>query len=272
MSRNSEDGVAIRASGVEQTFGDVNVLSDVDLTVDRGEIAAVVGPNGSGKSTLLRMLAGLDGPVTGDVEVPTDGGVRNVGFLPQQPAFRQGFTAHDTLAFYASLLPEVGSDAVTDTLDRVGLAGVSDRAVGSLSGGMIRLLGLGRAVLGDPAVLILDEPGSGLDPAMVERLFGVVRTLSTGGTGVVVASHELAAVQTHADTVSVLDGGGFVASGSPDALLAETGTGSLSEAFLGVVRGEAGESTVRSGADTDADGDGRRSTRDSQTTGVDGDE
>jgi len=121
-------------------------------------------------------------------------------------------------------------------------------------------------------VLILDEPGSGLDPAMVERLFGVVRTLSTGGTGVVVASHELAAVQTHADTVSVLDGGGFVASGSPDALLAETGTGSLSEAFLGVVRGEAGESTVRSGADTDADGDGRRSTRDSQTTGVDGDE
>ncbi|MFB6090123.1 MAG: ABC transporter ATP-binding protein [Halobellus sp.] len=243
------DATALRASGVEQAFGEVEVLSGVDLTVDRGEVAAVVGPNGSGKSTLLRILAGLDGADDGDVEVPTGaGGARRVGFLPQRPAFREGFTARDTLAFYASLLPGVGSDDVAATLDRVGLADVGDRAVGSLSGGMTRLLGLGQAVLGDPAVLILDEPGSGLDPAMVERLFGVVGDLAAEGTGVVVASHELPAVAAHADTVSVLDDGGFVASGAPATLLEETDAGSLSEAFLRLVRAEAGESTVRAGA------------------------
>ncbi|MFA1611309.1 ABC transporter ATP-binding protein [Halobellus rubicundus] len=245
----SGDAVALRADGIEQAFGDVEVLSGVDLTVERGEVAAVVGPNGSGKSTLLRVLAGLDGAAGGDVAVPSGaGGARRVGFLPQQPAFREGFTARDTLEFYASLLPGVGSNAVAATLGRVGLADVGDRAVGSLSGGMTRLLGLGQAVLGDPAVLLLDEPGSGLDPAMVERLFAVVGDLAAEGTGVVVASHELPAVEAHADTVYVLDDGGFVASGAPATLLDETDTASLSEAFLRLVRAEAGESTVRAGA------------------------
>jgi ABC-type multidrug transport system ATPase subunit len=241
---------ALRATAIEQSFGDVDVLSEVSLTVERGEVVAIVGPNGSGKSTLLHVLAGISRPTGGSVTVPRRaGGARSVGYLPQQPAFREGFSARDTLEFYADLLDDVDEADVAATLDRVGLSEVADRAVGSLSGGMTRLLGLGQAVLGDPAVLVLDEPGSGLDPAMVERLFEVVGNLAGEGTAVVVASHELPAVESHAETVYLLDEGGFVADGSPAALLEETDSASLSEAFLRIVSARAGESTVRAGAD-----------------------
>ena len=239
---------ALRAQAIDQSFGDVDVLSGVSLSVARGEVAAVVGPNGSGKSTLLHILAGIAAPDGGSVAVPREAaGARSVGYLPQRPAFRDGFSARDTLGFYAQLLDGVDDDDVTATLDRVGLGDVADRSVGSLSGGMTRLLGLGEAVLGDPSVLLLDEPGSGLDPAMVERLFSVVGDLAADGTSVVVASHELPAVEAHADTVHVLDEGNFAASGSPAELLTETDTDSLSEAFLRIVRAQVGDSTVRAG-------------------------
>ena len=250
----SDDSTALRAESIEQSFGDVDVLSGVSLSIDRREVAAVVGPNGSGKSTLLHVLAGIAAPVSGSVTVEYQRGARRVGYLPQQPAFREGFSARDTLLFYAQLLDGVDDEDVDATLERVGLADVADRTVGSLSGGMTRLLGLGAAVLGDPSVLILDEPGSGLDPAMVERLFAVVGELADDGTGVAVASHELPAVEAHAETVYVLDQGDFVRSGSPEALLEETETASLSAAFRSIVRPEGTASTVSAGVGRDASG------------------
>ena len=237
----TRESTPLRATDIEQSFGEVAVLSGVSMTADRGEVVAVVGPNGSGKSTLLRILAGVRPPDHGTVTVPPDaGGARRLGYLPQRPAFRAGFTARDTLQFYAQLLDGVDGDDVVRTLDRVGLAGVADRDVGSLSGGMTRLLGLGQAVLGDPGVLLLDEPGSGLDPAMVERLFTVVGDLAGDGTAV---------VETHADTVAVLADGGFRAVDTPAALLDDTDTDSLSAAFLRLVGDLAGDATVASGAE-----------------------
>jgi ABC-type multidrug transport system ATPase subunit len=235
---------ALRASDLRRSFGDVTVLDGVSLSVDPGEIVAVVGPNGSGKSTLLEVLAGVRSPDGGRVGVATETD-RRVGYLPQRPAFREGFTARDTLQFYAHFLDEADVDG---TLDRVGLGGVTDRKVGSLSGGMTRLLGLGQAILGDPEVLVLDEPGSGLDPAMVERLFAVVGDLAAEGAAVVVASHNLAAVEMHADRVALLDRGRFAASGSPADLLESTGTETLVDAFLATVEGDEGGSTVRASA------------------------
>ncbi|GGI97606.1 hypothetical protein GCM10008995_04350 [Halobellus salinus] len=244
------ESTPLRATGIEQAFGNVVVLSGVSVTADRGEVVAVVGPNGSGKSTLLRILAGVRPPDRGTVALPpAAGGARRLGYLPQRPAFRSGFTARDTLQFYAQLLDGVSGDDVVRTLDRVGLAGVADRDVGSLSGGMTRLLGLGQAVLGNPGVLLLDEPGSGLDPGMVERLFTVVGDLASDGTAVMVASHELPAVETHADTVAVLADGGFRAVDTPAALLDDTDTDSLSAAFLRLVGTEPDNATVASGAE-----------------------
>ena len=254
------ESTPLRATGIEQSFGEVAVLSGVSMTADRGEVVAVVGPNGSGKSTLLRILAGVRRADHGTVTIPPDaGGSRRLGYLPQRPAFRSGFTARDTLQFYAQLLDGVNGDDVTRTLDRVGLADVAGREVGSLSGGMTRLLGLGQAVLGDPGVLVLDEPGSGLDPGMVERLFTVVGDLANDGTAVVVASHELPAVETHADTVAVLAGGRFRAVDAPEALVCETDTDSLSAAFLRLVGTEVGDATVAAGAE--------RSTIDTESRG-----
>ncbi|WP_425604225.1 ABC transporter ATP-binding protein [Halobellus salinisoli] len=259
--------IALRAQSIAQSFGDVDVLSGVSLSVECGEVAAVVGPNGSGKSTLLQVLAGIAAPDSGSVSVGPQRGARSVGYLPQRPAFRDEFSARDTLGFYAQLLDGVDDGDVDAILDRVGLADVADRNVGSLSGGMTRLLGVGAAVVGDPSVLILDEPGSGLDPVMVERLFGVVADLAAAGTAVVVASHALPAVEAHADTVYVLGRGNFVTSGSPAALLRRTDTASLPAAFLETVRAEAGASTVRAGT-------GRRPSepeREANGTGADGD-
>ncbi|WP_157533138.1 ATP-binding cassette domain-containing protein, partial [Haloferax profundi] len=152
VDRHSER--AIDATGLSHAFGDIRVLEDVSLSVESGELVALVGPNGSGKSTLLRFLANVRGPDEGTVRVGTEGHAR-VGYLPQQPVFRPGFTAADTLQFYAQF---VDADVDVPTiLDQVGLAHAGNRRVEALSGGMTRLLGLGRALIGDPAVLILDE-------------------------------------------------------------------------------------------------------------------
>lgn len=253
---DSETSVALRATGLARSFGDVSVLEDVSLTVERGQLVVVIGPNGSGKSTLMEALAGVRAPDRGTVTVASTPDAatdrRAVGYLPQRPSFRQGFSARDTLEFYARFVDEatVAAD-VTETLERVGLADVAGRSVGSLSGGMTRLLGVGQAILGHPSVLVLDEPGSGLDPAMVERLFGVLRTIADDRTGIVVTSHNLDAVEKYADVVVLLDRGEIVLSGSPTDVLASTGSETLVEAFLATVRGEDHESTVRAGGPTE---------------------
>ncbi len=250
---SAESPTALGATDISRSFGDVSVLDGISLTVKRGQLVAVVGPNGSGKSTLMEVLAGVRSPDRGTITTTTDGGTerrRDIGYLPQQPGFRDGFSARDTLQFYADFLDGSGSDDVDETLERVGLAAVADRKVGSLSGGMTRLLGLGQAILGQPTVLVLDEPESGLDPAMVERLFSVLRSLADEGTSVVVASHNLAAVEMHADVVALLDSGEFEAVGSPSDLLASTDSDTLIDAFLDTVQGDQPEATVQSGNST----------------------
>ncbi|KAB1192057.1 ATP-binding cassette domain-containing protein [Haloferax sp. MBLA0076] len=222
------DHRAIDATGLSHAFGDIRVLDDVSLSVGTGEIVALVGPNGSGKSTLLRFLANVRAPDEGAIRVGTDGHTR-VGYLPQQPIFRSGFTAADTLQFYAQFVD--GDVDVSKILDRVGLAHAGNRRVEALSGGMARLLGLGRALIGDPAVLILDEPASGLDPGMVERLFDIVSSLADTGTAIILSSHNLGPVERTADRVVVLDDGSFVADGTPRELIESAGTTDLQTAF-----------------------------------------
>ncbi|EMA56058.1 multidrug ABC transporter ATPase [Halococcus thailandensis JCM 13552] len=248
---DSETAIALRALDISRSFGNVSVLDGVSVSVEQGELVAIVGPNGSGKSTLMEVIAGVRSPDAGSVIIPADGRTntnqRDVGYLPQRPAFREGFTVRETLQFYARFLDETGPTDVNETLQRVGLRHVSGRNVGSLSGGMTRLLGLGQAILGHPSVLVLDEPGSGLDPTMVERLFSILHSLADDGTGIVVASHHLAAIETYADTVAFLDRGGLLVSESPTQLLASTGQETLVDAFLASMKSDEHESTVRAG-------------------------
>ena len=227
-----------RVEGVRHRFGDVAVLEDVSFDLEPGRVTALVGPNGSGKTTLLRIVAGLLAPTGGRVELPDR--ERAVGYLPQNPDFRPAFTVEETLRFYADLLAEaVDTDAA---LEQVGLVGARDRRVDALSGGMRRLLGLAQAVLGDPPLVLFDEPTGDLDPAMTRHIFDVVGDLAGSGTTVLLATHNLEGA-AESDDVLVLDRGTVVASGPPEDLLAETGRDSLANAFLAIV-GE-GELTVR---------------------------
>ena len=222
----------LRADSVARTFGDVRALTGVDLDVPAAAVTALVGPNGSGKTTLLRLLAGLDAPTAGTVTYHGPTATREVGYLPQRPSFRPGFTVAETLGFYARLV----DDDPERLLTRVGLSAAADRRVEALSGGMTRLVGVAQSLAGSPPVVVLDEPGSGLDPEATARVFDVVGRLAADGRTVVVSSHDLALVERTADRVAVLDGGELVADDSPAGLRGSWG-GPLVETVVNHVDG-----------------------------------
>jgi len=229
------DGPILRAEDLDHSFGDVEVIDDVSVGVEAGDVTAIVGPNGSGKTTLLRLLAGLLTPTAGSVAYLGPDAEREIGYLPKRPTFRPGFTVYETIAFYEALV----GDEPGDLLEQVGLADAANRRVEALSGGMTRLLGVAQATVGDPPVIVLDEPGSGLDPGMRRRTFEVVRDLASGGTGVLLSSHDLELVERTADRVLVLDRGAVVADGSPEQLIEEYAVDSIWDVFEAAITGSA---------------------------------
>lgn len=205
---------ALVASGLSHRFDDVVALDDASLTADVGEITAVIGPNGSGKTTMLRAIAGLLRPDRGTIEWPTSSDTPQIGYLPQQPAFRPGHTVRETLSFYARLAG-APPDAPDRTLELVGLEAAADSRVEDLSGGMIGLLGIAQAVLGDPPAIVLDEPTTGLDPGIRRHIFERIADLPSDDRHIVLASHDLGLVDAHANEVVLLDRGRVVDAGSP---------------------------------------------------------
>jgi ABC-type multidrug transport system ATPase subunit len=232
---SADTEAVLHAERLSHAYGDVTVFEDLSVAVERGTVTALVGPNGSGKTTLLRILAGLLEPTEGTVAYRGPATARKLGYLPQQPAFRPGFTARETLAFYTSL---VGGDP-EGLLDRVGLADAADRNVEALSGGMTRLLGIAQATVGDPPVVVLDEPASGLDPGMRRQTFEVVRERAAAGTAVVLSTHDTALAERFADRVLLLGGGGLLAAGSPSELAEQYGEDSLQAVFETAISREA---------------------------------
>jgi len=227
---------------VTVSFGDVTAVDSVSFTTAPDTVTCLVGPNGSGKTTLVRAIADLIAPDDGTVERP-ESATRSVGYLPQAPAFRQQFTVAETLQFYANL---TGGDVDVDaTVDRIGLGGVPDRRVDALSGGMTRLLGIAQATVGDPPLVLLDEPSSGLDPMMTRHVTDVITDLAVDGAAVLVTSHDLTSVDRMADQVLVLDRGRLVAADSPAALRERTGTSDLESAMSELVAVEGGSVVTR---------------------------
>ncbi|MDZ5809789.1 ABC transporter ATP-binding protein [Halorubrum sp. AD140] len=245
-------------SDVTRTYGGVTVLDDVSLEISTG-VTAVVGPNGSGKSTLLGTLAGPVEPTEGTVCHAVGEATKPIGYLPQHVPFRGGFTARETLAFYARFV-EGDPDAA---LDRVGLADAADRRVEALSGGMRRLLGIAQALVGDPPLVVLDEPASGLDPEMRERAFRTAVEQSTDDTAVVVSSHDLMLVDEYADEIVVLDRGRVAASGPRDRLLSEHDAADVDGLYRSATRSDAAD-----GGDRGDDGEDDEGASSVHVTGV----
>jgi ABC-2 type transport system ATP-binding protein len=205
-------------------------VDDVSFTCPPGTVTGFLGPNGAGKSTTLRALCGLARPTSGTATV--DGrpyrelavAGREVGVLLDAAAQHAGRTGRETLTL-AALVLGVDRRRTEDLLDLVGLAGRPAGArVGTYSLGMRQRLGLAVALLGDPRVLVLDEPANGLDPDGVFWLRGLLRDFADRGGTVLLSSHLLREVEAVADQLVVIAGGRVVARGGKDELLAGTGT------------------------------------------------
>lgn len=230
--------IVLEAEDVTHSFGDVNVLDGLSMSLRSGEVCALVGANGSGKTTLLRVLAGLLPPDAGEVRTEAEDDARTVGYLPQKPVFRSGFTAAETLRFYTRLLRTGTPERyVEDALETVGLLDARDRNVSGLSGGMTRLLGVAQAKVGDPPIMMLDEPTSGLDPNMTGRVFRTVRDIADDGAAVLLATHDLERIGRDADRLLILHEGVVAESGPPADIVERYDADGLPDVFDRIVEG-----------------------------------
>ena len=214
----------VQLKDVTKRFGRLEAVRGASFRLTRGEIVALVGHNGAGKTTLIKLMLGLIRPSTGMVEMlgddPTAGEFaarRRVGYLPENVSFNAALTGREIMSFYARLKRE-SAHAIEPLLERVGLSHAADRRAGSYSKGMRQRLGLAQALLGEPLVLLLDEPTTGLDPALRQSFYEIVQELSDRGTTVLLSSHALTELEDRAGRVIIMNRGVKVADGTLDEL------------------------------------------------------
>jgi ABC-2 type transport system ATP-binding protein len=208
---------AIGASGLSKSFGELRALREVSFAAEPGDLLAVIGPNGAGKTTLLSIIAGSLEPDAGRLEV-VDG---KVGFVPQQAALYRRLTVAENLRLFARLerVPDV-EGAVERMLAQTRLEGRRDDQVGTLSGGNQQRVNIAIGLLAQPAVLLLDEPSTGLDPRQRARLWEFVLGLAADGTTVIFSTHNIAEAEHYGRRVLVLADGEALFEGTPAALAA----------------------------------------------------
>lgn len=205
---------------VDKSYGRIRALREVSFDLAPGRICALVGHNGAGKTTLIKLMLGLIQPSGGAIRVlgedPAAGEFsarRALGYLPENVAFNAALTGRETLSFYARLKrldPATGRDL----LARVGLGDAADRRVGTYSKGMRQRLGLAQALLGRPRILLLDEPTTGLDPALRQTFYDILGELRDDGAMVLISSHALSELEGRAEHVLIMNRGVLVAQGT----------------------------------------------------------
>jgi ABC-2 type transport system ATP-binding protein len=226
----------IMVAGLTKRYGPVTAVDGLAFTVEPGQVTGFLGPNGAGKTTTLRMLLGLVTPTKGSAVI---GGRRyadlaeprrTVGAVLEATGFHPGRTGRDHLRVLA-MAAGIQAERVTAVLGQVGLAENADRRVRGYSLGMRQRLGLAAALLGDPQVLILDEPANGLDPAGMAELRDLLRGLAAEGRTVLMSSHVLSEVAQTVDRVIIIAGGTLRFAGPLGELTGMRGE-SLEAAFL----------------------------------------
>ena len=206
----------LSAANLTKRYGDVLAVDNVTFALESGTITGFLGPNGAGKTTTLRLLLGLAAPTAGSALVfgrpyaQLDEPIRRVGAVLESGDFDPGRSGRNHLRALA-LAAEIDDDRVDNVLALVELDSASDRPVRTYSLGMRQRLGLAGALLGDPDVLVLDEPGNGLDPAGMHWLRGFLRQFADSGRTVLLSSHVLAEVAQTVDSVLILNRGRLVA-------------------------------------------------------------
>lgn len=202
-------------------------VRDLDLKVDAGQIYGLLGPNGSGKSTTLKIILGLVTPTHGQTKIFGRDSDRvasreSVGFLPESPYFYKFLTGEETLRFYGKLCGLRASalkNRVGEMLELVGLTDARKRRLGGYSKGMLQRIGLAQALIQEPALLVLDEPTAGVDPAGAREIRDLILELKSRGITVLLSSHLLGQVQEICDRIGILANGVLVREGALHDLL-----------------------------------------------------
>jgi ABC-2 type transport system ATP-binding protein len=219
--------MSIEMRGVCKSFGKKQALADLSLTVGKGEVYGLIGPNGAGKTTAMSIMVGLTGPDSGHCSVlgraPRSKGPAErsrVGFLPEEPVFPEGLSALECLEFLGGCMGgSHGRAELLGLLGRVGLAQDAKRRATGFSRGMRQRLGLACALLGDPEVLILDEPSSALDPEGRRAVLDLIGALKDSGRTVLLSTHILSDVERACDRIGLIDSGRLILEGAMDDVL-----------------------------------------------------
>ena len=214
---------AIAVEHLSKRYGDLAALDDVSFEVAAGQVVALLGPNGAGKTTTMEILEGYQQASDGAVQVlgaaPRHAGRAwraRIGLVLQSTSLDAHLTVREALRVYAGLYPR--PRPVGEVLELIDLAGDANTRIGQLSGGQRRRVDVGLGIIGRPALLFLDEPTTGLDPAARRQAWSVVERLTAGGTTVLLTTHYLEEAQRLADRVLVLAHGRLVADARPDEL------------------------------------------------------
>jgi ABC-2 type transport system ATP-binding protein len=211
----------VETSALTKRFGERVAVDAVDLRVPRGSAFGYLGPNGAGKTTLIRMLLGLTRPTAGTMRllglpVPAEraAALARVGAIVEEPRFHRYLSGRENLAVIAAAREREAHGRIAGALTHVGLAERADERVSTYSIGMRQRLGVARALLADPELLILDEPANSLDPAGIHEFRGMIRGLVAEGRTVLLSSHLLDEVEKICDAVAIVDHGRVVMQGS----------------------------------------------------------
>jgi ABC-2 type transport system ATP-binding protein len=232
----------VEVRSLSKRFGEIIAVDDVSFSLEAGTVTGFLGPNGAGKTTTLKLLLGLAEPTAGEALVfgrrycELEQPARRVGAVLESNDFHPGRSGRDHLKMLA-IAAEISSSRVDEVLQLVELRDKADRRVRTYSLGMRQRLGLAGALLGDPELLVLDEPANGLDPVGVHWLRGFLRSFAERGGSVLVSSHILAEVAQAVDQVVIIDRGRLLATARLDELTSNGQT--LEQVYLAVTAGGA---------------------------------
>ncbi|MFI8231545.1 ABC transporter ATP-binding protein [Streptomyces sp. NPDC085900] len=226
--------LAVDVRGLRKRYGDVTAVDGIDLGIRRGEVFGLLGPNGAGKSTTVEILQGNRGRDAGEVSVlgsdPATGTRAwrsRVGIVWQDESAPAELTVHETVRHFARYYPRPRDPE--EVIGLVGLEAKADNRIKALSGGQRRRLDVALGVIGDPELLLLDEPTTGFDPAARRMFWDLIRLLADEGTTILLTTHYLEEAEALADRLAVVARGRVVAEGEPAALRERYGTGATVE-------------------------------------------
>jgi ABC-2 type transport system ATP-binding protein len=213
-------------------------LDDLSATARPGQVTGLLGPSGSGKSTLIRSIVGVQVVESGSVRVfGVEAGSASlrprIGYMTQAPSVYSDLTVAENLRYFARVLRKP-AERVPEVIADVGLEAERDRVVDRLSGGQRARVSLAAALVGEPDLLVLDEPTVGLDPVLRRDLWALFRRLAAGGVTLLVSSHVMDEAR-HCDELLLLHDGALLASGSPEELRTRTGADDLEDGFLRLI-------------------------------------